>query len=133
MSRENVEVALGMLDAWNRGDREGWLAPADDDTEWFSAILRAVQGETVYRGREELAGFWDDWHATWNLELEVTDTRDLGDTVLLLALMRTKGNVSGAEAERSIGYVLEFEGDKVRRVRAFLSRGEALDAVGLAE
>jgi hypothetical protein len=95
--------------------------------------LRAVQGETLYKGRTELGRFWDDWHATWNLELEAIDARDLGDTVLLLALMRTKGNVSGAEAERSIGYVLEFEDDKVRRVRAFLSKGEALEAVGLAE
>jgi ketosteroid isomerase-like protein len=134
ISRENVELALGMLDAWNRGDRDGWLAPAHAETEWSSAVLRAVEGtDTVYRGRTELEHFWDEWHAVWNLELELTDARDLGEPVLLLAHMRTRGKASGAEVERSIGYVIEFEDGMLRRVRAYLSPGEALEAVGLSE
>jgi ketosteroid isomerase-like protein len=134
MSRENVETTLRAFDAWNRGDREQWLAPAHPDVEWSSAIVRALEGaETVYRGRdEEVSAFWDDWHGVWNLELDVSETRDLGDTIVVLARMRTRGNVSGAEVERSIGYVVEFEDGLIRRMRAYLSQREALEAAGLS-
>jgi ketosteroid isomerase-like protein len=134
MSRENVETVLRLMDAWNRGDRDGWLAPAHPDVEWSSAILREVEGsETVHRGRAEVEDFWDEWHALWNLEVEITETRDLGNTVVALAQMRTKGKASGAEVERSIGYVIEFEDGLTRKVRAYLSPNEALEAVGLSE
>jgi hypothetical protein len=46
--------------------------------------------------------------------------------------MRTRGNVSGAEVERSIGYVVEFEDGLIRRMRAYLSQREALEAAGLS-
>jgi ketosteroid isomerase-like protein len=134
MSRENVEAVLGLLDAWNRGDRDGWLAQAHPEMEWSSAILRQVEGlGTVYKGRAELLRFWDEWHALWNLEIEVSETRDLGGTVLALARIRTTGKASGAEVERSIGYVFEFEDGLIRTARAYLSPGEALEAVGLRD
>src|SRR5688572_2018149 len=86
MSRENVEAVLGLIDAWNRGDRDGWMARAHPDAEWSSAILRHVEGvEAVHKGSAELQRFWDEWHALWNVEIEVSETRDLGGTVLALA------------------------------------------------
>ena len=70
MSRENVETVASLFEAWNRGDREGWLAPSHPDVEWSSAVVRQVEGtETVYRGRAEVERFWDEWHAVWSLEL----------------------------------------------------------------
>ena len=134
MSRENVEAVLGLLNAWNRGDRDGWLALAHPEMEWSSAILRQVEGgATVYRGRAELQRFWDEWHALWSLEIEVSETRDLGNTVLALARIRTTGKASGAEVGRSIGYVFEFEDGLMRTARSYLSPAEALEAVGLRE
>jgi ketosteroid isomerase-like protein len=134
MSRANVEAALAALDAWNRGDRDGWLASAHPEMEWSSAILREVEGvEALRTGRAELQGFWDEWHALWRLEIEVSETRDLGDTVVVLARLVTTGKASGAEVVRSIGYVIEFEDGLIRRARAYLSPGEALEAVGLRE
>ena len=134
MSRENVEIALGAIEAWNHGDRDGWLAPTDAETEWSSAVLRAVEGtDTVFVGRAELKRFWDEWHALWDLQLEATEVRDLGETVVLLTAMRTKGSTSGAEVVRSTGFVFDFNGLVVRRVRAYLSPEEALEAVGLRE
>ena len=134
MSRENVEAVLGLLDAWNRGDRDGWMARAHPEAEWSSAILRHVEGvEAVHYGSAELQRFWDEWHALWNVEIEVSETRDLGGAVLALARIRTKGKASGAAVERSIGYVFEFEEGLIRTARAYLSPGEALEAVGLGE
>jgi ketosteroid isomerase-like protein len=134
MSQENVEVVRRLIDGWKRGDREAWLAMSHPDVEWSSAILRQVEGgDAVRRGRAELGQFWDDWHALWDLDIEVSELRDLGDTVLVLAQLRTRGKSSGAEVERSIGYTFEFEDGLVRRARAYPSPEEALEAAGLSE
>jgi ketosteroid isomerase-like protein len=134
MTRENLRVAKALFRAWNRGDRDGWLALAHPEVEWSSAILRQMEGaETVSRGRTELASFWDEWHALWSVDIEVSEMRDLGDTVLTLARFRTRGMASGVEVERSIGYVFELEDGLLRRARAYLSPEEALEAVGLRE
>jgi ketosteroid isomerase-like protein len=133
MSQENVEVVRGLMDAWNRGDREGWLAPSHPEVEWSSAVLRQVQGETIHRGRVALGRFWDEWHTLWSLKVEVSELRDLGDSVLALARLRTTGRSSGVEVERSIGYLFQFEDGLVRRAQAYLSPEEALKAAGLRE
>jgi ketosteroid isomerase-like protein len=134
MSRQNVEMVEAAFRAWNRGDREGWLAPAHPEVEWSSAVIREMEGaETAYRGRVEMARFWDEWHTLWNLEIDLSDVRDLGDTVLALGRIRSMGKASGAQAEQAIGYVFEFEDGLMRNARAYLSPEEALEAVGLRE
>lgn len=134
MSQKNVEVVQRMCDAWNQDDFSGWVAPGHPEMEWSSAILRQMEGaDAVHRGRSELRRFWDEWHALWKLEIELVDTRDLGDTVLALARIRTTGTVSQVPVERSIGYVFQFEDGLVRSVRAYLTPSEALEAVGLSE
>jgi ketosteroid isomerase-like protein len=134
MSRENVERVEALVGAWNRGDRDGWLAGAHPDVEWSSAIQREVEGsDVVYRGRAEVGRFWEEWHALWHLDIEVSELRDLGDTVVALAQIRTRSKTSGAEVERSVGYVCEFEGALLRKLRAYLSPQEALKAAGLPE
>jgi ketosteroid isomerase-like protein len=134
MSQESAEVVVGLIEAWNRGDRDGWLAGGHPEIEWSSGILRQVEGrDTIARGRAEMEAFWDEWHALWNLTIEASEVRDLGGTVLVLAKMRTQGKASGAAVERSIGYVFEFEDGLIRRAKAYLSSEEALEAVGLRE
>jgi ketosteroid isomerase-like protein len=134
MSEENVEVVEGWARAWNRGDRDGWLASTHPEVEWSSAIQRQVAGtDGIYRGRAELGRFWDEWHALWNVDIEASEARDLGDSVLVLAEFRAKGKGSGAEVEQSIGYLFEFEDGLIRRASAYLSPEEALEAAGLGE
>ena len=134
MARENVEIVRRSFEAWKRGDRDGWLAAAHPEIEWSSAVERQVEGTgAVHKGRAEVGQFWDDWQELWNLEIEIAETRDLGDAVLALARVRTRGKSSGAEVERSMGYVFEFEDGLIRRARAYLSPEDALEAAGLSE
>jgi hypothetical protein len=45
--------------------------------------------------------------------------------------MHARGNVSGIDLERPIGYLFEFDRGLIRKARAFLSADEALEAAGL--
>jgi ketosteroid isomerase-like protein len=130
MSAEYVEAIRQSLDAWNRGDRDAWLAAAHPDIEWVSEIVQRVEGQ-VYRGHEEMRRYWDDWHAIWDVDIDVTDFLDLGDTVVVLACLKTRGVSSGIEVERPAAYVFEFEDGMARRARAYLDQRAALASVGV--
>jgi ketosteroid isomerase-like protein len=132
MSQENVEKVRRSLDGWNRGDVDAWLQAAHPEIEWISEIARQVEGsETVYRGTAEMRRYWDEWHSVWEVAIEVSEIHDLGDTVLVLARVRTRGEASGISLERPIAYVFEFDGGLARKARAYLDPQQALEAVGL--
>ena len=134
MSQENVESACRSLDGWNRGDIDAWLEAAHPEIEWFSAVTRRFEGpETVYRGRAEMRRFWEEWHSLWDLTIDISETRDLGDTVLALGRIRTRGESSGIDLEGPVAYVFEFDGALARTVRAYLDPRQAFAAVGLSE
>jgi ketosteroid isomerase-like protein len=129
-----VETVRRSLDGWNRGDFDAWLQTPHPEIEFSSAIARQVEGdETVWRGPAEMRQFWDEWHSVWNLSIEVSEIRDLGDTVVALGRIQTRGKASGVELESPVAYVFEFEGGLTRKVRAYLNPSEALQAVGLRE
>jgi ketosteroid isomerase-like protein len=132
MSHENVAKVRASLDAWNRGDVDAWLEAAHPEVEWVSQIAQSIEGsETVYRGPAEMRRFWDEWHALWDVTIEVTETIDRGDTVVALAKVHTRGEASGIALERPIAYVFEFQDGLARRARAYFDQQEALDSVGV--
>ena len=128
MSREDVAKVRASLDAWNRGDVDGWLEAAHPEVEWVSQVVQSVEGsEIVYRGHADLRRFWDEWHRLWDVTIDVTETFDRGDTVVALANLRARGEASGVDLERAIAYVVEFEDGLARRARAYFDQQEALD------
>jgi ketosteroid isomerase-like protein len=134
MSQENVEVVKAGFDAWNRGDVDAWLGSGHPEIEWSSEVARRLQGaETVYRGRQEMRRFWDEWHSVWNLTIEIAEYRDFGDTVVAIGQMRVHGRASEIDIEQPVAYVGEFEQGLVRKLRAYLDPTRALEAVGLSE
>ena len=98
--------------------------------EWHSAIVQSVEGsEAVYRGHAGLRRYWDEWHALWDVTIEITQTYDHGDTVLALANVHTRGEAGRVDLERPIAFAFEFEGGLARRTRAYFDQQEALDSV----
>ena len=61
------------------------------------------------------------------------EIRDLGETVVLLAGMHTRGSESGVDLDQEVGYVMEFEAGLLRRSSAYRSAEAALEAAGLSE
>jgi ketosteroid isomerase-like protein len=134
MSQQNVDAVRRSFDGWNRGDFDAWLEAAHPDVEFYSEILKRIEGgETVLRGPAELRRFWNEWHSLWDLTIDLSEIRDLGDTIVALGRIRTRGKGSGVDLEGAVAYVFEFDGGLARNVRAYLNQSRALESVGLAE
>jgi ketosteroid isomerase-like protein len=133
MSSQNVETVRRSFEGWNRGDVDAWLEGAHPEIEWSSAVVRRVEGaDTVYRGSDGMRRYWDEWHAVWDITIEVTETHDLGESVLAFARLHTRGRGSGIGVDQPVGYVFEFDDGLARRVRAYLDPEQAIEAAGRA-
>ncbi len=135
MSQENVELFKRGADAYNRRDAETLLEGLDPEVEWYPALLVMLGGEaTVYRGHDgvrELLREVDETLA--EIHVEFTDIRDLGDRIVAIGLLRTRGKASGVQTESPLGYVADFKNGKGIRVRTYLDPKDALEAAGLSE
>jgi ketosteroid isomerase-like protein len=132
MSQENVELARRHIDAWNRGDVDAWVELFHPKCEYISELIGRMEGaDNVFRGREGVRRFWDEWHSVWDLTVEVSEIRDLGDTVLTIGRNRARGSASGVNLDVRMAYVGEVEDGLIRRLRAYHDPDEALEAVGL--
>ena len=64
---------------------------------------------------------------------QISKIRDLGERVLAVGQLRTRGTGSGAEVESPMAYVVEFKNGKIIRIDDFFDPKEALEAAGLRE
>ncbi len=132
MSEENVEIVKEVVDAFNEGDVEAFMALTTPDFEWFPAMDRLIEGGS-YRGREGIEAYFEVVSGSWE-EFQVLpdEFRDLGDRVLVLGRAEGRGRSSGIRVDTPLGTVVEFRDGNVSRIRAYLDHREAL-AAGLTE
>jgi ketosteroid isomerase-like protein len=135
MSRDKVDVAKRVVDAYNRRDVDGLFAElATPDFEWYPAIVRALDGGGGYRGREGVEKFAADTRENWEeLQSLPEEFRDLGDRVLVLGRLKGRGKGSGVPVDQPFAGILDFRGDRIWRHRVYLDRAEGLRAAGLSE
>ena len=133
--QDNVEQTKRAADAYNRRDVEALLEELDPEVEWHSALSVLLSGRaTVYRGH----GGVRDWfreldEVVAEVHVEYTDIRDLGDRVIAIGHIRTRGRGSGVVTESPIAMVSDTRNGKSVRVRSYLDPREALEAAGLSE
>ncbi len=134
MSHENVAVVRRSLAAWERDDFDGFVQDWHPESEFFSAFIVHGEGDgRAFQGLQGMREYWDEWHSLWDLSVEVYETRDLGDVVLVVAKMRVRGKGSGLAIESPLAYVIELDSGLLRKVQTYLNVSEALKAVGLEE
>jgi uncharacterized protein (TIGR02246 family) len=132
MSRENVEVVRRGIDAWNRADLDGWLAVFAPEGEWHTTGRFADKG--VYRGREELAGYWAEFREDIeDVSSSVSEIRATGDKVFVAATATGQGRRSKAGFDVPVWFVMTFRDGMVVRVETYDDPKQALDAAGLPE
>ena len=135
MSQENVEALKRGLEAGNRGDIDGLLDELHPEIEWHSAMHELIGGqETVFRGHAGVRRMIGDLYDTFaEVQIEMSEFRDLGDGLVAIGCTRTRGKASGAETETPLALVTEIRNGKTISIRAYLDRAEALEAAGLSE
>ncbi len=135
MSRENMEIVKRAVAAINERDIDRYLDCCTEDIELTIVAMTAVGG--VYSGQDAIQRFWTDIADTapdFRIELERLDAIDAGRVLAFLRITAT-GRASGlpAASDMPTANVYELTEGKIRRVRIFLDRQEALEAVGLSE
>jgi ketosteroid isomerase-like protein len=135
MSQENVELVYRGLDAYNRRDIEALLETLDPEIEWRPAFPVLLGGDaTVYLGHQGIREmFWDFLEVLDEIHVDYSEVRDLGDQVIAIGRIRTRGKVSGAATESPFGSVTDLKGGKAVRVRTYLDPQEAIEAAGASE
>ena len=142
MSQQNVEIVGEVISAVNERDLDRYIAHCTEsirlETPWA-----AVEG--AYVGHDAIRRFFSDLRDTLpDFQLEVERLEPVGaDRVIALlrasATGRASGITAGADAlsatagDMPTATVFDLAGGKVSRIRVFLDRQEAFDAVGLRD
>jgi ketosteroid isomerase-like protein len=132
MSQENVEIVRDVIDAFNRADLESPAKHFAPDVSWHDQ--RELPGARIHEGLDGVGSHLrstmedlDDYHA------EVKAIRDLGDQVMIRAVVSARGRLSGVPVKRETFTVMTLADERITRVEIFGSETEALEAVGLSE
>ena len=127
---ESVEVVRRVLDAFNRADFDSVVDLMSEDVEFdFSNSRGPMSG--VYRGREELRGFFTSFGEAWaSLEFdrreEPIELRD--GRVLTVNAFRGRGHESGAEVAATGAAIWTVRDGEVATMTFYQSKEEALEA-----
>jgi ketosteroid isomerase-like protein len=132
VSRENVEVAKRVFDAYNERDVSEYDQLLTPDFEWITAMA-GIENE-VLRGREGIEKYFANLdNAREELRLMGREFRDVGDRVLWLAQMEGTGRGSGAPVISPAASLHDFQSGLISRTRSFIDHGEAFRAAGLED
>jgi ketosteroid isomerase-like protein len=122
-------------EAYNRGDREAFLAVVDPDFEIsLSGQVGGLGLEDRYHAREGAMRFFaaidEAFEGNW---FELQEVIDFGDRYLLLARLRARGRESGVELVHAVGLFVTWSRGRIVRSDFYWSQDEALEAAGLEE
>ena len=136
MSQENLETLRRAHEAWKAEDLDAFLAEADPEVEWRTALEQALEGRGgIYRRHDGVRKAWDEYRGeAWGGFMSlIQEIRDLEESVLLLGHLDVAGRTTGIELSQEFGQLVTFRGGKILRSQDFLSHAEALEAAGLSE
>jgi ketosteroid isomerase-like protein len=136
MSQENVEGFKRGLGAYNRRDLDALMEELDPDAEWHPALAVLLGGEqTVFRGYQGVReSIQEEDEALAMYQVEISEIRDLGDSVLAIGHARVRGKESGVPIESPFCALCDYRDDaKLIRLRRYLDVKEALKAAGVSE
>ena len=130
MSEENVEIVCGMLAAWAGGEREAARGAFDP----YVLLIAPAPDVPVMHGVEAMERALQEWRRTFDeWQMEVEETIDGGDHVIVISRQWGTGRGSGAPVEFRNASVYSLRNSKIIRAEVFNSKQEALEAAGLSE
>ena len=134
MSQENMEVVKRAVAAVNDRDVESYLACCTADIRMENLVM-AIQG--AYEGSDGIRRFFADVLDTApDFRITIDRLESIGtDRVLGFMRLNLSGRASGISLGSDIPStnLYDFTDGKIKRVRIFLDRKEAFEAVGLSD
>ena len=132
MSQENVEIVERAIAAINARDIDGYLACCTEDV-MLRTPLAEITG--VYEGVDGIKRFLVDVEdAAPDFRIDAERVESVGASQVLAILQITaSGRSSGIPQNAATANVYDLVEGKINRIRIFLDRHEALEAVGLEE
>jgi ketosteroid isomerase-like protein len=132
MSKQNVETVGRAIAAINGRDLDGYLACCTENVELLVTHFATLGGE--YVGADGIRRFLTDIEdAVPDFRIEVQSVQAVDDSsVIAFVRVSSTGRASGIAMGTESANVYDFTDGKIKRIRIFLDRGEALKAVGLA-
>jgi ketosteroid isomerase-like protein len=108
------------FESWNRGDFDAFVEDVHPDIEYAPGIIvnRAEGEPVVYRGRDELFSFFDEWHSQWRMEIAVEEIEEIGEWFVVLGRAKLTGVQSGAAFEQDVGWIGQAD-DEARLLRLY--------------
>jgi len=137
MSQENVEIIRRGFDLWNAADAPGldaWIIEfLDPEIEWQTS--REDPDAAVYRGREAVRRYYDQWLDSFvGLHADVEECTDAAkDRVFAWIRWTGRGHGSGIDVEWWLAVVYTLRAGRVLRAEEYFDRAEALEAAALSE
>ena len=133
--RASIEDFLGVS---GESDWEQWLARAnemlDPEIVWDASEGPAPDIQGVYRGRDEVARWWQQWLAAWETVRFEYELVDAGDRVVLLLDQRMRGRSTGIEVPMGeYAHVATFKDGLMVHWKHYASQSKALEDAGLKE
>jgi uncharacterized protein len=133
MSQENVEIVRRAFAAYSRGDVDGAVSDFAPDCRYTAAgVIPDRTG--VFHGPEGYKEFMGWLRSEFDdVQAEVDELIDAGDTVVVGSTLRGRGRQSGAQAQITFWQVWTVLNGKFVRGQGFASRADAFEAAGLRE
>ena len=129
MEPDNVELVREIIDALNRGDVDELVARIDRDFEWLP--LEDSPVARIYRGREQVRGYVEDWLSTFDfLRLDLEEASEVGDHVVVTVRGHGRGRASGVSLNNRFCQVWTLRRGTAVRMQEHATREQALAALG---
>jgi ketosteroid isomerase-like protein len=131
VSQERVEVVRRVIDAWNRRDRDAFMACFDVHAELITDPSWMEAGP--FKGRAAIMGWYEGLAEAWegHDEVVIRDLFEAGERVILRFDWEVRGRTSGLDMKLDTTSVNLVARGRIVRQQYFLNHADALKAVGL--
>ena len=118
-AEDNIKTIMSVYEAFGRGDVAGILDALADDVDWAAETTSTVAPwYGVKHGKEEVAGFFDAFGSTMEVEEFSPVSFAANDTdVLTVVRFRTKVRATGKTAAMHLHHYFTFRDGKIAYYR----------------
>jgi ketosteroid isomerase-like protein len=131
--KKSVELLRRFYESFNQRDVDSVLELCTDDVEIYKDpdVVEMVAALTP-RGQERVAQYLRGWLESWDdYIVRPEEFLQSGEDVAVLVRLRARGKGSQFELEGEMADVFVVRGGKIARLRLYVLRKDALDALGI--